>query len=148
MGLKITMDPIVANLEAVGRDATDAAYNELVKGAKEMRDLAREMAPVDHGDLEAAIVESHSKGDKAVAVGIDLNAVDEHGTQVAEYGLMQHEGLAPYGSGFYHLGPKSTAKDAGRGIVGGKFIERAVDALKKRVLQSAVFAVKRIYRAS
>ena len=152
MGLKVLFDAdvVVATLEGVGKDASREAFAAMKEGAKEIRDLAREYAPVDDGDLENAIVAEAVPSKNEIYIGIDPRATDEHGRSVESYGTMLHElqtiggGSLPAGLGLYGLGPKSQAKDAGRGIVGGKFLERAFTELARSIVKKAGFRVKRV----
>jgi hypothetical protein len=53
----------------VGKDTTKAAQTAMKAGGKDIRDLARDYAPIDDGDLEKAII-TQVDG-KTVFVGID-----------------------------------------------------------------------------
>jgi hypothetical protein len=152
MGLRVDfdIDSLIAQLDAVGKDTTKAAQNAMKAGGKDIRDLARDYAPIDDGDLEKAIV-TQVDG-KTVFVGIDPRAVDEHGRPVVGYATLMHEyqaigapGPLPKASGLYGLGKKSVAKDGGRGIVGGKFLERAFNELARKIVANAAFRVKRVF---
>lgn len=149
MGLKVNFDiaSIIYKIEAVGRDATNAAFAALKQGGKDIRDTAREFAPVDDHDLEKAIKEQSTKAEKTVWIGIDPTAYDEHGKSVAEYGAKQHALLeiGGDGRGTLRLGPKSRSKDAGRGIVGGGFMTRAFKHESKTILRKTAIKVKRVY---
>lgn len=135
-------------LEQIGDRSERMILKALREGANEIRDLAREYAPIDierpgdpGGDLEDAIVVDEDRGGinrrTRVFVHVDPNAYDNRGVQVAIYGMLMHEGLAPYGSGAFELGDRSRRKDGGRGMVGGKFLERAAaekyDEIKRHV---------------
>jgi hypothetical protein len=153
MGMKVELDvdSIIATMEAIGKDATKAGVQALFEGGKEIQELAREYAPVDDGHLEQSIITMKVPSEYTVHVGIDPRALDEHGRPVNDYGMMMHEfqtiggGSVPGGMGIYGLGPKSQAKDGGRGVVGGKFLERAFNELKRKVLQKTGITVKRIF---
>jgi hypothetical protein len=152
MGLKVEFDAdsVIATIAGVGRDASREAFNALKEGGKEIRDLAREYAPVDDGDLENAIVSEPVARETTVHVGIDPRATDELGRSVNGYGQMLHEmqtiggGSVPAGMGLYGLGPKSQAKDGGRNVVGGKFLERAYQEKVREILRKTGIRVKRL----
>lgn len=148
MGIKISMDTesIIQTMRGVGRDATDAAFAVLKDEGREIRDLAREYAPIDEGDLEAAIIMQSQKSENQVHVGIDPSAVDKRGVPINSYGAAMHELLAPFGAGLYNLGKRSSAKDAGRGKVGGKFLTRAFRERAGKILGKAAIKVKRIFK--
>lgn len=151
MGLKVDFDvnSIIQTIRLVGRDANDAAYNVLKLEGREIRDLAREYAPIDEGDLEMAIITQPRKGENLVYVGLDPRRLDEHGRSVAAYGTLMHEfqGIGGKGGAHFGLGPRSQRKDAGRGVVGGQFISRAVKERLKHVFSNALIAVKRVTRS-
>lgn len=98
--------------------------------AENIASNAREFAPRDDGYLEQSIqvVEDREgiNGRTQVSVQVDPDAKDDRGHSVFEYARQVNDLLEPFGSGAWRLGEESRAKDAGRGIVGGKFIERAV----------------------
>lgn len=106
-------------------------------------ELARENAPVDDGELEDAIQVVEDRGGVnnrvQVTVQVDPGAIDSKGVPVMSYARVMHEALAPYGTGAFHLGPESQAKDGGSGKVGGKFMERSmrsrIGEMGKRVKQ-------------
>lgn len=152
MGLRVDFDinSLIAQLDAVGKDTTKAAQAAMKAGGKDIRDLARDYAPIDEGDLEKAIITQVSG--KTVFVGVDPRATDDRGASVAGYGLLMHEyqaigvpGPLPKSSGLYGLGKKSVNKDGGRGRVGGKFLERAFSELAKKIVADAAFRVKRVF---
>lgn len=118
--------------------------------AAQIAELAKDYAPRDEGSLEDAIkvLEDREGLNRRtrVTVGVDENHLDDKGRRVGEYALIMHEKLAPYGSGAFNLGPESTAKDAGSGRVGGKYLDRAImarmGAIRRRVQQT----YERIFR--
>jgi hypothetical protein len=130
VGLKIEgVDLLMRSLRQVQQRAVRGGADALREGGEEIAKLARDFAPIDDGDLTQAISAEEERDVNnrvSILIWVDPTVQDEHGKQVAEYGARMHEGLAPYGSGAYNLGPNSRAKDGGRGIVGGKFIERAL----------------------
>ena len=156
MGLRVDfdIDAIVAKMRAVGKDASQAGYTAVKQGSIVMRNAAREYSPVDEGDLEKAIITDNIPSEKTVYLGINQNATDNKGTSIEKYGMIMHEGLFPYGTGGagYVGNPtvnpptKSTIKDAGRGLVGGKFLERAYRENVKQIIERAGFLVKRVLK--
>lgn len=119
------------------------ANEELGRLALEMRNRAREMAPVDVGNLEKSIKYAYRgtqgaggrfvKGGGSYEVFIDgsMPVPERDGKTVGDYAWEMHEHLAPFGA--YKLGPKSLQKDDGRGIVGGKFLERAGEEMRAKI---------------
>lgn len=121
-------------LEVKLRQLGERSHREILAVMRDEADKiaenAREFAPRDEKYLERAIevVEDRDgiNGRTQVYVQVNPDATDERGVNVFEYARMVNELLEPFGSGAWKLGEESRAKDAGRGIVGGKFIERAV----------------------
>lgn len=119
-------------LEQLGERSSREILVVMREEANEIADLAKQFAPYDDGFLENAIevVEDRAGINGRVQVYVQVNptAVDDRGENVAKYAALQHELLAPFGSGFWNLRQGSKDKDAGRRIVGGKFMARAVKA--------------------
>lgn len=144
MGVKVSgIEELRLLLEQSGEKAVRGVFNKMVEEAGQIRDLARQYAPVDEGNLEAAIkveVEGGGRDDrgrfvrKAVAVYIDPNTPAEDGKTVGEYAWLMHEHLTPYGP--LQLGERSQAKQSGQsGMVGGKFLERAASEREKDMVK-------------
>lgn len=111
--------------------------HKLVQKAYQLRDIARKMAPRDHGNLEEAI---QVRGDEAarddlgrfkrveVEIYIDFNmdVPERPGKKVGDYAYFIHEHLTPAGT--WQLGEESMAKQAGQAErVGGGFMTRAAE---------------------
>ena len=122
------VDRLVDKMEQSMKNAVDGGLKVMQEEAATMRDLARSFAPHLHGHLEHAIRWRTSRTKKGVEVYVDLNAAAEDDKTVGDYAIRMHEQLSPFGSGRYRLGPVSRAKDGGRGVVGGKFLDRAITA--------------------
>jgi CO dehydrogenase/acetyl-CoA synthase gamma subunit (corrinoid Fe-S protein) len=121
----------------------------LIEKAYEIRDLARKMAPRDEGFLEDAI---KVRGDEAMArdelgrfarvevevyidMDMDVERNDGRVVKIGDYAYFIHEHLTPAGS--WQLGEESQAKQAGQQeVVGGAFMDRAVDAMDKKIDQA------------
>lgn len=137
-------------LTQIGERALRGISTVMEEEGNEIQALARSYAPVDEGDLESAIkIEKDRGGENGrtrIFVYVDMDAPADHGKVVGDYAMLMHEGLAPYGSGFYKLGKLSIEKLMAGNKVGGKFMERAaIDRLP--ILISRVNAiVKRALR--
>lgn len=121
------------------------ANEELKKCATEVRDLARKMAPLDKGNLEKAIKIRYEgtqgaggrfvKGGGTYSIFIDgtMPVEGREGKTVGDYAWEQHEHLEPYGP--WKLGPKSEQKQRENPsiLVGGKFLERAIEELRAKI---------------
>lgn len=141
MGISISgIDELKIVLQRASKEAPGHVFDRMKREGRDMRDLARAMAPVDVGSLEEAITVQtegggrDSKGrflSKAISVFIDMNAPveDRPGHSVGEYAYEMHEHLTPYGP--KQLGKKSLAKQGGQSVmVGGGFLERAADKIE------------------
>jgi hypothetical protein len=127
------------------------AFGAILEGAKEIQELAIKMAPIDKGNLEEAIKidEGGSGRDaatgrftrKEVSVYVDMSmpVPDRPGKTVGDYAYEMHEHLTPVGP--LQLGERSQEKQEGSSVVvGGGFMERALDALKERIVNQVAAA--------
>lgn len=145
MGIEITgINELMTTIEQTGDRAQKGLFEKIRRRALKMQKLARSYAPIDKGNLEDAIyVEEEGGGRnyagkferKSITVGIDLNHPADDGKTVGDYAYEMHEFLEPYGMGYFKLGKRSEAKDGGRGIVGGKFLERAIDEVAEGMME-------------
>ena len=141
-------------LEQAGTTAMAGVLDQMRKEAKAIRDLAREMAPIDHGNLEEAIVTKDEGGGRgaggrfqrksiAVMINMELSVPERPGKTVGDYAWEMHEHLSPFGP--LKLGEYSEAKQQGQQVmVGGKFLERAADQVSKDMMKRLV-GVLRMY---
>lgn len=153
MGIEVEgVEKLLILLKQGGEKAVRGASIQMKKEAIGIRDLARQMAPIDEGDLEKSIIVTDEGGGrdestgrflrKYFAIGIDENATSTDRTgntvSVASYAYLMHEYLAPYGN-VYQLGPKSRAKQAGSSVVvGGKYLERAAAEREKGLVNRII----------
>jgi hypothetical protein len=134
-----------ALIQQVGARAVRGVYAQMKVEAEKVAQKAREFAPVDEGNLEQAIKVREAGGGrnelgqferKSVEVYVDaqMPVPERPGKTVGDYAYEMHEHLTPAGP--LQLGPKSEAKNAGSGQVGGKYMERAADAVAAEILNS------------
>lgn len=138
-----------------GEKAIKGAIDHMRVEANAMAELARRQAPVDEGNLEDAIIVRDDGGGrdnagrfqrKTVVVEVDNNktVVDSSGRAklVGDYAWVMHEHLTP-ASNEYQLGKLSLAKQAANPdvIVGGKFLERAVEEVSKGLMDRMAAAI-------
>lgn len=145
-------------LTQIGRRAAKGMTDVMHEQAERIAEKAREYAPVDEHDLEKAIkVDRDYQGINRrlrLFVQVDPNAVKEsRGVDVMTYALHVHEfmniggGTRPEGyrgGNMLFLGKKSVEKDGGRGIVGGKFLERAFAEHEEETYMRAFRIVQRM----
>lgn len=99
-------------------------------GVRRIANTAREMAPVDEGNLESSIKFRNEGRRRKWAAYVDETVPDDTGNYtIGDYIDFIHNGL-------YNLGPKSIAKQgASTGVmVGPRFMERAYDQEVQGVL--------------
>lgn len=150
MSIKVYgIETLMASIEQGGARAANGVIDEMRKIGLEIRDKARENAPVDKGDLEKAIKMRDAGGGrsgssgrflrKSIEIYIDqeMSSSDGSGKTVGDYAYEMHEYLTPYGS--LNLGPKSVSKQAFTGgLVGGGFLERAIDEISETLMERLV----------
>lgn len=135
-------------LRQLGEKTVKGVSQVMQNYGDKIRDRAREYAPVDEHDLEKAIVKStnYNGPNRRSIVSIYVDMTKAAGVHtVGSYAILMHESLAiglrreeALVRGYlYGLGPKSQKKDAGRGIVGGKFLTRAINDYKKEAIAAA-----------
>jgi hypothetical protein len=145
-------------IQQTGEKAVKGALDQMKIAGVEIQELAIKYAPVDKGNLEAAIktdVEGGGRNEdtgqfqrKEVSVYIDMDMpVDDpgrkHQATVGDYAYEIHEHLTPVGP--KQLGPLSREKQAGQSeIVGGGFLERAGNDLEEKILADVTRAVVEI----
>lgn len=136
-----------------GAKAVKGAFEQMSKEGEEIASLAKQMAPIDEGDLERAIrvrivgggrAQGGQFARKEVIVEVNTNMRTRDGKQsVGEYAYEIHEHQAPFGTK-YRLGKRSLEKQAANPsvIVGGKYLERAVAEREKGLLGRMTAAVR------
>lgn len=142
-------DELAVMLRQIGPKATDGIFEQMKIEARSIQNLARSYAPLDHGNLEDAIKMEVLGGGrdargrfvrKALSVFIDMEARGYAGEPMSQYAYLMHEHLTPYGP--LKLGEKSAAKDGGRGIVGGRFLERASEEVSAGIMSRLIDVAK------
>lgn len=133
-------DELMATLRQVGDKAHKGVFQQMKKEAIAIRDRAREYAPIDHGNLEDAITaeevsgernESGQFGRKSMSVFVDMSKDGYHGEPIGQYAYVMHEH-------FYNLGKRSAQKDAGRGVVGRLYLERAAAEVSRDIMNRLI----------
>lgn len=127
----------ILRLRNIGPRVHENARKTMHAAADRIVALARKMAPVDEGNLEAAIqkqiaYDASNRGRLMIDVVI-LSEVN--GVAVEDYATFMHEGV-------YKLGPKSEAKQAREGVVVGRgFLDRAAEPEKEKLQQRMIGVV-------
>ena len=151
MGVKI-IDTMSVGLTNTLTRTTGATRKVLSDGTEAVVKMARQMAPVDEGNLEEAIksetTRSGIRGRNVHVVYVDEDAEisGRPGKRVGDYALLQHENLEPYGP--WHLGPKSREKQSANPnvVVGGGYIERAAQEVTPDIMKAMTAALAKAVR--
>lgn len=139
MGLKILgVKETLVNLRRTEQRTHKRLLRLMRRGAEDIRDLSREYAPVDEGNLEEAIevgesVENFMGRSRNVEfVGVNPDKLGEGFTKYKyRYDIAMHEGS-------YNLGPLSQAKAQASGKqVGPKYLTRAWKELEPDLIAKA-----------
>jgi len=127
------IDILRQRLRNVAERSSRGAREQMAKGAEMIAELAKELAPVDEGNLEDAIMFEKEPRQKAnerytFAVYVDEAHAGTRAADVGQYAVIMHE------SSDYDLGEKSAAKAAANGLpVGRKYLENAADMLEDEI---------------
>lgn len=154
MGIAVTgIEELRYLLEQTGKKAVEGVINQMKEEGREIRDLARKMAPVDEHNLERAIKVRAVGGGRdsagrfarksvEVFVDEDTDVPSKPGRTVGEYAYIMHEHLTPYGH--LRLGEKSLQKQGGQPeLVGGGYLERAVEEQRRGMIERLVNVARR-----
>lgn len=141
-------------LAQVSETTKRRAVKKLHEKAVEIANLARKYAPIDEGNLEKAIkVFPETIGERVrneagqfvrqevfVYVDLDMPVPERPGETVGKYAYTMHEHLTPFGP--LNLGERSAEKQSGqREMVGGKYLERAMNEIGDSVLGEVTLSV-------
>ena len=138
MGLSISgINSTLVKLQRTEKRTHKRLLRHMRNSAKDIRDLAREYAPVDEGNLEEAIEVMESfegfLGRYRAVTYVGVNP-DKLGEGYQKYGfrydIRTHEGS-------YNLGPRSQAKAASGKKVGPKYLTRAWQKLEPEITVKA-----------
>lgn len=143
MGLKIKgLKKLRASLERQEQKTSKASLRFMRRAGREIAKEAAARAPVDTGDLESAISSRDAKrtdgrGRVTVEVYIDQDKLNLEEHNDYDYSVKMHEGS-------YNLGLKSLIKAASSPYeIGPKFLSRAIEDNRDRLLKEAAEVVKR-----
>jgi HK97 gp10 family phage protein len=123
---------LTAELNNIEKRSSRGVRSALLHGSEKIRDLAKQYAPVDEGNLEESIKVAQEKditnsGRSKYYVFVDENQPAEGGKTVGFYATRMHEGD-------YRLGKGSQRKADSSGLlVGRKFLERAMEDLEEEI---------------
>lgn len=120
-------------LENVGKKTNRKALAEMRKGAQQIKELSKNYAPVDEGNLEAAhkVMEDRQGLNNRVRIYVYIDesmAGTGKNKTVGDYATVMHEGT-------YDLGPLSRAKMSATGYVGRKYLEKASEELEPQIVK-------------
>jgi len=137
--MKVTgVNKTILSLRHIGDRVVDKARKTMHRAAKRIQKRAEEYAPVDEGDLQRSIyIESTYVGNnRRLQINLQIRPADAAADpRLGIYSVIMHEGE-------YQLGPKSAAKDAGRGVVGPRFLTRAANWEEEKLNAAMTAAIK------
>jgi hypothetical protein len=144
-----SISKVFGKMVNAAKRSTRAARHRMEDGAKDIRDLARNYAPVDMGNLENAIKIGHEKGEKGrriFVVYVDEAMTGKNGRSLSYYAKPMHEGT-------YTPSKKSESKGESLGIginkpgslegVGRKYLERAFLKMEDEIERKLADAYRR-----
>lgn len=132
------VDQLVAQLRNMAVKVPETARKTMHRGADKIVEEAKLNAPVDKHNLEASIKKEVSYGDHGrlqidIVVGGVVNGVD-----VDQYAMLVHENYESMTPG-----PGTIAKQKANPwrLVGGRFLERAVQKYREKLARDVILAV-------
>jgi HK97 gp10 family phage protein len=131
----------IAALDRIEKEVEEKIDKALEKLAKKVIFDAKKLAPIDSGDLEAALIVGEVK--KLVgSMFIDFGTSPE----VDEYATVQHEGFRKTKEGkviYMSPGPKTESKASYKGYMPGKkYLENAIKINEKLIIEELSAALK------
>lgn len=151
MAVKIEgVDQLFYRIDRAGENSRSKMSKLLREGAEDIAQRAREYAPIDHGNLEKAIEVEPLGGERdyrgrftkiSYVVQVNPEATGFKGEPLLPYAYEMHEHQTPNG-GKYKLGERSLQKDGGRGVVGGGYMERAVDDIENDLMSRMIDVIR------
>jgi Bacteriophage HK97-gp10, putative tail-component len=131
----------IADFDRIEREFELKIDRVLTKLAHKVIEDAKKLAPIDSGDLEAALVVGEVK--KLLGtMFIDFGTSPE----VDEYATVQHEGFRKTKSGkVVHMspGPKTASKGSHKGYMPGKkYLENAIKINERLIIEELSAALK------
>lgn len=133
-------EQVIAKLRSIGTRVPEGARKKMHASAQHIVDEARLNAPVEHGNLEAAIHidRSYEAGTGRLKIDVVAGGI-VGGRNVDDYAAVMHESD-------YELGPASQAKQQAHPerLIGPKFLERAAEAEQVPLIQQLVGVITRL----
>ncbi|KON88948.1 phage protein, HK97 gp10 family [Sporosarcina globispora] len=135
------IDAMILTLEQIEQEVYQRIDSVLTRLAEKVIEDAKRLAPLDSGDLEAALVVGEVK--KRIAnIYIDFGTSPE----VDDYAVVQHEGFRKTKSGqVVHMSPgeKTRTKGAHKGYMpGAKYLENAIKINERLIIQELSNALR------
>jgi hypothetical protein len=131
----------IADLDRIEREIELKIDNVLTRLAYRIIEDAKKLAPIDSGDLEAALIIGEVKrmiGSKYIDFGTS--------PEVDDYATVQHEGFRKTKTGrVVHMspGPKTVSKGSHKGYMPGKkYLENAIKINERLIIEELTAALK------
>jgi hypothetical protein len=135
------LEAMIQNLDRIEQQVLQKVDDTLTKLAEKVIEDAKRLAPLDSGDLEAALVVGDVKK-LLERIYIDFGTSPE----VDSYAVVQHEGFRKTKDGrVVHMSPgeKTASKAPHKGHVPGKkFLENAISINERLIIQELSAALR------
>jgi Bacteriophage HK97-gp10, putative tail-component len=136
------IDTMILTLEQIEKELFKKIDKTLTKLAEKVIEDAKKLAPLDSGDLEAALVVGDVK-QILQRVYVDFGTSPE----VDHYSVVQHEGFRETKDGkiifMKEPGPKTASKPSHKGYTPGKkYLENAIKINEKLIAKELAAALK------
>jgi HK97 gp10 family phage protein len=135
------LEAMIQNLDRIEQQVLQKVEDTLTKLAEKVIEDAKRLAPLDSGDLEAALVVGDVKK-TLQGIYIDFGTSPE----VDNYATVQHEGFRRTSSGrvvYMSPGEKTASKTPHKGYLPGKkFLENAIKINERLIIQELTEALR------
>lgn len=132
---------MINRLDQIEREMEQRIDRVLTRLAQKVIEDAKKLAPLDSGDLEAALIVSEVKTmirSKYIDFGVS--------PEVDDYATVQHEGFRKTKTGkvvYMSPGPKTVSKGTQKGYMPGKkYLENAIKINERLIIQELRNALK------
>ncbi|MBO1515052.1 HK97 gp10 family phage protein [Metabacillus bambusae] len=132
---------MISELDKIEREVDQKIDRVLIKLAQKVITDAKKLAPLDSGDLEAALIVGEVRN-MLKSKFIDFGTSPE----VDDYAMVQHEGFRKTKTGkvvYMSPGPKTDSKGAYKGYMPGKkYLENAIKINEKLIIEELTAALR------
>lgn len=134
---------VAARLQNTGKVTNSTTREVIRKGAYDIRNLARELAPHDEGSLEDAIEVSERADPVTQRKGFTVGIINPNAPGTRAQSVSQYADEMENNWGSYKPGKGTLAKRAAGQKAGGRFLARSAIALAPLILRRVRAAIAR-----